>query len=347
MNPRDSLRPESGPFARVLEHVAQDWELDADSPRLLRDGHNHVYEARTPGGEPLIVKVTDGALREAVDLESELFWLAGLAERGCAVPTPVPARDGRSFASYQDGERTFHAALFQRLEGNTLDRPDPAIWDNPVFQREFGRLLGQLHRATDEIDFPPRLVRKQWYQDVEMMVPPTMPPVYDAGVISQMHAHQQKMRALADQATPPAYGLSHCDLIGPNVLRDGDRLWMLDFEMGCQHWRVIELAVLVLFFHVLLVWKLPDSSPETVHTLLQNLLAGYRQEHALDAAQLEMLPDTIGLRESFVYMVARPTPEKWDAAIENRNCTWRETVTDIEERWRNGRPSYDLDLHGL
>lgn len=346
MDPHEHLRPESEPYHQILERAAQDWDLVSSRTHLLRNGLNHVYAAQTRDGQELVIRVTDGAHRNRIQIESELTWLAHLARHDCPVPKPVLASNGLLLETFEHQGKGYHVALFERLGGKPLG-PDPTIWHSPKFQTDFGRLLGKVHRASESLQLPSHLERGQWYEETGIMMPSDPAPIYEPRTAEQMYLHQEKMRALSAQANPRHYGLCHRDASGPNILKDGDQLWLLDFELGCYMWRVVDFMVSLLVFHTLPVWKLPGAGPVESRRFMQNALAGYREEHEFDSEQLEMLPAVMAIRETLVYIVVKPEPDKWDVAFAPAQATWRETLAFIESRWQQGPPTYDFDLKGL
>ena len=346
MDPCEHLRPDSEPYHQILERVAEDWGLESARTRLLRNGLNHVYEAESRGGEKLVVRVSDGAQRRVEQIQSELTWLDHLSRHQCPVPTPVRTSGGELLETFELNGAEYHVALFQRLDGSDLWGKE-AITAQPDYQRHLGRIIGRLHRASESLHVPERLRRGQWYEETEILMPAEFPHQFHAPTAEAMYRHQEKMRALSASADPRHYGLCHGDVHGMNLLYDRGRIWVLDFELGCYSWRILDFSVLLMCDYLVPIWRMESASPETAREFIRNVVGGYREEHEFDSAQLELIPALIGIREIIIYTVTKFDPEKWDRAIPRRRGNSAEFVAWMEDRWSNGRTDYGLNLRGI
>lgn len=346
MDPHEHLRPESEPYHQILERAAQDWDLVSSRTHLLRNGLNHVYAAQGQLGEDLIVRISDGAHRTALQIEGELSWLDHLSRHRCAVPRPVRTADGKLLETFEHKDKEYHVGLFEKLDGDLL-LPEPKRWLDPKLQRQFGKMIGRMHRASDSLELPAQLKRRHWYEDTEMMMPANVPKVYDEATADMMFSHQHLMEEFAAEADPNHYGLCHRDVHCLNMLYDKGKIWLLDFELGCYCWRMVDLSISLLFLFYLPLWKLEGTGPKEAHDFLRHVVEGYREEHTLESEQLAMLPDLMRLRETLCYVVTMPELEKWQEAIPMGQCTMEELFDWIEERWQHGFPEYELDVSGI
>jgi Ser/Thr protein kinase RdoA (MazF antagonist) len=290
--------------------------------------------------------VTDGAHRRLEQIESELTWLDHLSQHGCSVPTPVRTDHGELVETFEHNGGDYHVALFERLGGNDLwCRAE--ITSLPEYQRNLGQVLGRLHRASDSVQLPERLRRGQWYEETEILMPAQIPAEFHGPTAEAMYCHQENMRALAATADPRHYGLCHGDVHGGNMLYDQGHIWLLDFELGCYSWRILDFSVLLMCDYLVPIWRMEGASPAAAREFIQNLVAGYREEHDFDSTQLELLPELLGIREIIIYTVTKHDPEKWDQAIPRRHGTTAEFIAWMEDRWSNGRTDYRLNFSGI
>jgi Ser/Thr protein kinase RdoA (MazF antagonist) len=108
--------------------------------RLLRRGFHDTY-VLAAGGQRYAVRVYR-ALKTAPEIAYELELLVHLASRGVSVAGPVVDRAGRLSVPVEAPEGIRHAAVFTFADGRSL------FW-NPEESRHAGRLLGQIHSASE------------------------------------------------------------------------------------------------------------------------------------------------------------------------------------------------------
>jgi len=346
MDPKQHLRPDSEPFHQVLERVAEDWGLESSRTHLIRDGLNHVYAAQGKDGRELVVRVSDGAHRTVPQIEGELLWLEHLSQGGCDVPTPVRNHQGELLDSFGQGDRDFHVAMFERLPGEMMIFARDK-WTDPAFRRYFGQVIGRVHRVTDTMTWPEHLRRGHWYEEREVMMPDQPPEIFDPLAAGHMLEHQNYLRGFSATADPRHYGLCHRDAHGMNMLYADGKLSLLDFELGCRFWRVVDITVTLIHLYYMPISRMPDVTPKDATDFLRDVLEGYREEHDFDRAQLERFEDVLAIREILTYVLTVPDPAKWDRAVPDGQCTFTCQVKWFEERWQKGRPDYGMELDRL
>ncbi|MEM8605844.1 MAG: phosphotransferase [Myxococcota bacterium] len=341
---RLNLRRRVGrPDDAAVGYAVQDFELNGGATRLLRIGLNEVYASRTLQGRAVVLRVTEGSRRTRDAIEAELLWMEHLARNECRVAAPVRARNGSLVRSYGSGPPR-HVVVFEWVHGRDLWCRGRYFRD-PEFQRKLGRVLGRLHGVSDSLELPSHLGWRPWH-DVAML-PEEPPSGFDEATARAMRAHEQRMQVQSAYADPAHFGLCHGDVYGQNMLYDSGRISLLDFELGALHWRASDFTDLLLCDFFTPIWKMEGAEPRDARTFMENLAAGYREEHTLDTRQLELLPDLLGLREVHLYRITRNDPAKWDEAVSTRRGTHADLMTWMETRWRDGRPDYGVDFSGI
>ena len=328
----------STPFHDALARGLQHWKVTPESVVLLRNGVNHVYGAVTRDGAPVIVRVSDGSKRERGELLGELLWLDHLIAEGCTVSTPIRSGTGALLETIPLDDEVYHLCCFERFGGREL-RPeaDPA-WNDALLLR-LGRQIGRIHRASDTLTLPAAQDRRQWYESGMMAFPEPLPPCYDRTVAQAMATFVKRMRS---RSRPPRqYGLVHRDLHAGNLLVKGDRIAIIDFDLGCYAWRTIDFAVLLFVHYFYPSLAVPDSTPRLAAKVLGTLAGGYREEYPLDDEQLTMVGDLIKLHEVLNYVVMAPASTHWQLAMGQPHPTVNHSLRWIEALWREGR---DLQL---
>ena len=334
MDPNQLPVVDSAPYHDALAQCLDHWNLVPEKTSLLRDGVNHVFATETAGGAPVIVRVTDGGRREPGELDGELMWLNHLVRHGCTVTTPIPSRAGALLETIALDAGTYHVCCFERFAGREIDPRTDAAWNDELMLR-LGREIGRIHRASDELTLPPGRDRCQWYQSGALAFPDPLPDCYDRGVARAMTAFIDEMRT---RARPPRhYGLVHRDLHSGNFLLEGDRVEIIDFDLGCYGWRVIDFAVLLFAHYYYPSLAVPGSTPKLAGNVLALLARGYRTEYRLDDEQLAMVGDLMKLHEILNYVVTAPAVEHWQAAMGRPQPPVAHSLRWIEDLWREGR----------
>ena len=219
--------------------------------RLIRARENAVFEIATPHGRAALRLHRQG-YQDSAAIRSELWWCAALADAGVAVPRPLAAQDGALLATLPGG-RVASAIRWQEGEalgetGRPLDAPLPTILER---HHALGRLLAQVHDATDRLTLPAGFVRPRW--DLEGLVgeAPLWGRFWDHPAASQPQKdHLQEVRrwlATGLAALPTQeIGLIHADVLRENVLVNDHSLWLIDFDDSGFGYRGYDLGTALL-----------------------------------------------------------------------------------------------------
>jgi homoserine kinase type II len=226
---------------------------------------NSNYRLETPRGV-FFVRVNEGKAEDEVAYEAEL--VAHLAR--CGVPTPAPLEaDGRPYAVTPHGLIMVCPWLHaQRLSTRALA---------PADAYRAGQALAALHAAGASFSRR-RASRYAFARIVERWRGlPAAPPGSDlaaAIVDTGEEIAWLEARAAARAALPT--GVIHGDLFVDNVLRDGERFVLLDFEQASDGALAYDLAV------CLNAWCYGDA---IVPARVRALVDGYRTARELTEAE--------------------------------------------------------------
>ena len=83
MDPNHLLVDDSLPYYNALSQCIDHWGLVPEKTELVRDGVNHVFATEFVNGAPVIIRISDGNLRERGEVLGELLWLEHLIAHGC------------------------------------------------------------------------------------------------------------------------------------------------------------------------------------------------------------------------------------------------------------------------
>ncbi|MBA2113721.1 phosphotransferase enzyme family protein [Bremerella alba] len=340
MDPNHLPVDDSSAYHYALDQCVDHWGLVLEKTSLIRDGINHVYGSETRDGAPVIVRISNGAVRTRAELSGELLWLAHLRKNGCTVTNPIASRRDELLETIELDDAVLHVACFERFPGKHLEKTSTDQWNDDLLL-DLGRQIGRIHRMSDAFQLPPDKDRKQWYEIDETTFPDPLPSAYNREVVEIMQAFLNNIRQRPAQ--PRHYGLVHRDLHAGNFLVDAGKIEIIDFDLGCYGWRTMDFATLLFARYYFPSISVPDASPKTAGKCLALLVQGYREEYTLDDQQLETVADMILIHSTLNYVIVRPAIEHWQSAISECKSSVAESMTWLEQLWLHGHP-LELDL---
>lgn len=270
---------------RLVRAHLPDWGLPPDAAlQLLSLSENATFRA-TADAHDIVVRVYRPGYHEAAEIRSELAWITAL-RADAVVPTPaiIPTRNGDLLNEVGQDGAPCRLAAFAFVPG--IEPQEGA--DLPGWFARLGAFHARLHAHAKGWRRPEGFTRKVW--DFESMLGAR--PLWgdfraalglDAPgrALLERTARALKER-LAPLTTPDSFGLIHADLRLANLLADGDRLTLIDFDDCGFSWFLYDFAAAVSFM---------EESPQ-VPALRAAWMEGYRTLASLpeDAeAQLDVL----------------------------------------------------------
>lgn len=258
---------------------------------LLSMSENATFRARDrENGRDIVFRICRPGYHNLVEIASEMAWLAALGKDGVVdTLTPVLQADGDLIADIRDGDAIRHVVAFKFLPGVPPDTDDSlAEW----FFR-LGDASARLHAHSRQWQRPRGFVRKTWNFDTMLGANPLWGDWRDSlgltpegGLILEETADLLRRQLEAYGDGPDRFGLIHADLRLSNVIADGDRLWIVDYDDCCFSWYLYDLAAAISFM------EYEPYIPE----LLDAWVAGYRDVAPLSDEDLSMIPAFIMLR---------------------------------------------------
>jgi len=226
------------------------------------------------------------------ELNSERVWVRALADAGIAVPIPVSARDGREYVTVSidgTGEHR-HAGVARWTEGRILsdvlqDASDPGVPEG--YFEQLGAIAAALHNQSSAWQVPPTFKRHALDRDGLMGDAPFWGPFWDHALLSSserrlMLETRDRIRDVLDRygRHRQTYSLIHADMHPGNVLVDGDRLIVIDFDDAASGWHQYEIAVALIHHQAEPAFAALESA----------FLKGYRAVRAISDDALTLLP---------------------------------------------------------
>ena len=226
------------------------------------------------------------------ELISERVWIRALADAGIAVQMPMRTRDGLEYASVTisgTGERRF-AGLARWATGRVLAKVLDETTDIRVAERHFeqlGAVTASMHDQAAQWQPPAAFTRHALDADGFMGAKPHWGPFWDHQSLSPaerrlvLETRDRLHAALARlDRKPCVYSMIHADMHPGNVLVDGERLTVIDFDDAAWGWHSYDIAVALV--------HLQDGP--NLPAMERAYVAGYRSVRRLSDRSLELVP---------------------------------------------------------
>lgn len=263
---------------------------DGTDLRLLTISENATYLATDKAtGARTVFRVHRPDYHTRDEIVSELAWIESLRATGdLAIPAPIPKLDGTLIADIDDDGHTRHVVAFEFVAGT--EPPDGNLLS---WYRELGAIHARLHAHSIAWAKPPGFTRFTW--DFETTIGDT-PHWGDwrkgPGLTAETTAIVQQAvdiireRLSAYGKDNARYGLIHADLRLANLLVDGDRLTLIDFDDCGMSWYLYDFATAISFIEI------DPRVPE----LLAAWKEGYRSVRPLSEEEAAIIPTFIMMR---------------------------------------------------
>lgn len=232
-----------------------------------RDGRAYVLRLHRPGYHTL------------EELVSERAWIRSLSEAGIDVPAAVMTRDGQDYVPVTipaTGERRF-AGMASWTEGRLLSEVLAATTDQTLVEASFkqlGAITAAMHNQASAWKPPPGFKRHALDSDGLMGMAPHWGEFWEhraltSGERSLLLDVRQRMHDMLSRLSrdPSAYSVIHADMHPGNVVVDGDRLTVIDFDDAGYGWHQYDIAT------ALTHWQTKPNAAEIEHAFLAGYLA--------------------------------------------------------------------------
>ncbi|WP_306006382.1 phosphotransferase enzyme family protein [Aquicoccus porphyridii] len=265
----------------IAQEAARHWGLEGAEIALAARRENVVYRVSAPGVD-YALRLHRPGYRSDAELTSELQWMSVLAGGGLDVPEPLATRDGRFMV-----EMAGHQVdVLSWVPGAALGRAGElqGVEDRPGFCHALGVAMARLHDISDAWARPEGFTRPAWDRPGLLGEAPLWGRFWEHPHLdASERALLERVQAAADDVLSRVegeadYGLIHADLLSENMLWDGGRIYLIDFDDGGFGFRDFELATFLLRFE-----DVPDYTD-----LRAALCDGYAARRRVKAADLDL-----------------------------------------------------------
>jgi Ser/Thr protein kinase RdoA (MazF antagonist) len=243
----------------------------ATTVRLLNVSENATYLVEDPGQEWSVLRVHRLGYHSGPEIESELAWMDALrSEAGVRTPRVLLAPGGQRILTMADDEtgEPRHCVRFEHLAGT-----EPADDDVTHFA-QLGELTARMHRHARQWQRPGWFTRFHWDYDAAFGARPRWGRWQDGTGVGPAEREVLgrldrvlRARLAAFGTGPDRYGLVHADTRLANLLVDGGRVSVIDFDDSGFSWYLYDAGTSVSFF---------EHQPH-VPALVDSWLSGYRR----------------------------------------------------------------------
>ncbi|MDQ6778364.1 MAG: phosphotransferase [Actinomycetota bacterium] len=246
---------------------------------LCNVSENHTYRVEHPRGTRYALRIHRPGYRSVEEIISELMWIDALRADGVVnTPRAIVAADGSRVVSVSTAELgPRDVAMFEWLDGVA---PDLDAGEAAVRQFEIlGATSARMHGHTRRWDPPGEFRRPRW--DYESTIGPQghwglwqdglgMGPEERRQLAHLDATIASRLRAFGEGAD--RFGLIHADMRLANLLVDGVRVRVIDFDDCGFSWYMYDFATAVSFM---------EDHPR-VPELRDAWVQGYRRERELE-----------------------------------------------------------------
>lgn len=275
-----------------LRSALPTWNIDETAKlSLLTISENATFRVTdAKAGRELILRVHRPAYHSDAEIASELGWIEALRADGViATPAPVHATDGRLLTTFFDGETHRNAVAFEFMAGKAPDETgDLARWYGHL-----GEISARLHAHSRGWTPPADFTRKTWTFDTIVGANAYWGDWRNAlgldaagrSLLEQLAVRLERETAAFGTGSD-RFGLIHADMRAANLLVDGDRLGVIDFDDCGFSWFAYDFAAAISFM---------ETEP-FIPELMAAWLDGYARVAPLAADQAAALPMLVMLR---------------------------------------------------
>lgn len=246
-----------------------------------RDGRAYVLRLHRPGYHTL------------EELVSERAWIRALAGAGIDVPAAVLTRDGQDYVPVTIpamGELRF-AGMASWTEGRLLSDVLAETTDQKLVETSFkqlGAITAAMHNQASTWVPPPGFKRHALDSDGLMGMAPHWGEFWEhrslaPGERSLLLDVRQRMHDMLSGLSrdPSAYSVIHADMHPGNIVVDGDRLTVIDFDDAGYGWHQYDIAT------ALTHWQTKPNAAE----IERAFLASYRANRPVPDEALSLIAE--------------------------------------------------------
>lgn len=283
-------------YNEVAKKAVQLFYPTVSSIRLLNYSENITYLAEhKDGNDPTILRLNRPGYHTKKELEAELIWMEAIkAHTSIIVPEPIAGANGefiQEITGLKGNEQPYHCVMFSYLKGEIPDEMNEHAL--PSHFENLGEITAQLHNHVRSWKGSKIICRPTWEYETMLGKKAKWGRWQEGlGITPQLISLFEKvsntiyLRLNRFGKTPDRFGLIHADLRLANLLVEGDRLKVIDFDDCGFSWFLYDLAAALSFI----------EHKDYVPDLIQAWLKGYKKVRTISKEEENEIPTFIMLR---------------------------------------------------
>lgn len=292
---------------RSAREALEAWPLAVADVQRVSVSENIAFRVADAQGRSYVLRLHRPEYHNHAELVSEQTWTAALLDAGVDVPVVVRAADGRGYVPVDVGDERRYAGLLEWVDGDTLAARINAGRETDVrgSYARLGGIMAALHEQAAGWTPPPGFTRHAFDADGLMGEQPFWgrfweSPHVDASQRRRLDALRHRVHAMLREYRTDShvFSLIHADLHAANVIVDGERLHVIDFDDAGFGWHAYDFAV-ALYHH---------QDDADYPAIRDALIDGYQQVRPVADDTVAMIPLFLLIRSlaSIGWTAARP-----------------------------------------
>lgn len=274
---------------RAAREALEAWPLTVANVERVSVSENIAFRVIDAQAKSYVLRLHRPEYHNHAELVSEQTWTAALLDDGVDVPVVVKAADGRGYVPVDVADERRYAGLLEWVDGDTMAARIGNGRETDVrgsFSR-LGGIMAVLHQQASGWTPPPDFTRHAFDADGLMGEQPFWgrfweSPHLDGSQRRRLDALRHRIHAMLREYAKDAsvYSLIHADLHAANVIVNGERLHVIDFDDAGFGWHAYDFAV-ALYHH---------QDDADYPAIRDALIAGYRQVRPVADDTVAMIP---------------------------------------------------------
>ena len=297
--------------AERMEVLARDalleWGLKGTNLELIKYRENAVFKVTLEDSTRYALRIHRYGYHSDAELRSELQWMEALNESGIDVPQAVPLPGGEHFIVVGSAgvPEARQVDLFEWIDGRQLGSFEGGMSVDRHGIRNVYRTIGQiaarLHNQATSWLLPSGFERHAWDANGLAGEEPLWGKFWELRALTdEQRSFFVKARDIIkddlqaygdDPANSDRYSLIHADFVVENLMLEGDKVRLIDFDDAGFGWHLFELATAVYL----------ETDSDHFQDACRALIDGYREHRPLPEEQIACMPLFFAAR-SFTYL---------------------------------------------
>lgn len=268
-------------MSKTVEKALAAWGMESAGWSLIAARENQVFRV-DHAGRSFALRLHRPGYRTDAELWSELKWMDAVSKGGLHVPAPIRSVSGNVLHVIDNTQIDMLNWLSGAPVGQTGEALD--VNDRTGLFRAMGLEMARLHAVSDDWDIPEGFSRCSWDRAGLLGEAPLWDRFWDNPTLSPgdrdlfLTTRDVADRQLQEVEAALDYGLIHADLVRENVMVDGDKLQLIDFDDSGFGFRLFDVATTLL----------KNLSEPDYADLRRALIEGYRSARPLDTTNLDL-----------------------------------------------------------